>query len=180
MLGKKLPPKEAFYSQLRFSGITDEEYEHAQNVYKAFNCKNLAMYTGLYCLSDTLQLADIWQVFTKETIKTYGLDPGHYITLPSLSWDAMLKYTDVGIGLISDSTLNQCTEKSIRGRISMITKRFSRASNKYLPETYDPSKPSIYLLYLDGHAMSQPLPVGELRFANEDEISKVDIKSRCL
>ena len=33
MLEKELPPKEAFYSQLRFSGITDEEYEHAQNVY---------------------------------------------------------------------------------------------------------------------------------------------------
>ena len=83
MLEKKLPPKKAFYSQLKFWGITDEEYEHAQNVYKAFNCKNLAMYPGLYCLSDTLQLADKWQVFTNETIKTYGLDPGHYITLPS-------------------------------------------------------------------------------------------------
>ena len=33
MLEKKLPPKEAFYSQLKFSRIIDEEYEHAQNVY---------------------------------------------------------------------------------------------------------------------------------------------------
>ena len=85
VLETKLPPKEAFYSQLKFSGITDEEYEHAQNVFKTLNCKNLSEYTSLYCLSDTLQLADIWQVNTNETIKTYGLDPGHYITLPSLS-----------------------------------------------------------------------------------------------
>ena len=142
MLETKLPAKEAFYSQLKFSEITDEEYKHAQNVFKTFNCKNLSEYTGLYCMSGTLQLADIWQVFTNETIKTYGLNPGHYITLPSLSWDAMLKYTNVGIELISDTTVHQCIEKSIRAEISMITKRFSRANNKYLPETYDPSKPT--------------------------------------
>ena len=73
----------------------------------------------------------------------------------------MLKYwyTNVGIELISDPTLHQCIEKSIGGGISMITKRFSRANNKYLPETYDPSKPSKYIMYLDknnlyGYAMS--------------------------
>ena len=137
MLEKKLPPKETFYSNLRSSEISDEEYQRAQNVFKEFNCNNLAMYTGLYCLSDVLQLADIWQVFTKATDKTYGLDPGHYITLPSLSWDAMLKYTYVSVELISDPTLHQCIEKSIRGGISMITKRYGRANNKYLPETYD-------------------------------------------
>ena len=75
MLEKDLPPKKAFYSQLKFPGITDEVYKHAQNVFKTFNCKKFSEYTSLYCLSDTLQLADIWQVFTNETIKTYGLDP---------------------------------------------------------------------------------------------------------
>ena len=55
--------------------------------------------------TDTLPLADIWQVFTNETIKTYGLDPHHYITLPSLSWDAMFKYTDVEIELMSDPNI---------------------------------------------------------------------------
>ena len=179
MLEKELPSKEAFYSKLRFSGIKDEEYQHAQNVYKTFNCKNLEMYTGLYCLSDVLQLADIWQVFIKETNKTYGLDPGHYVTLPSLSWDAMLKYTNASLELISDPTLHQCIERSIRGGISMKTKRYAHANNKYLPETYDPTKPSIYLMYFDknnlyGNAMSQPLPVSGFRFATEEEILNVN------
>ena len=95
----------------------------------------------------------------------------------------MLKYTNVGIELISDTTLHQCIEKSIGGGISMITKRFSRANNnKYLPETYDPSKPTKYIMYLDknnlyGYAMSQLLPVGGLRFATKEEISKVDINN---
>ena len=64
----------------------------------------------------------------------------------------------------------------------MITKRFSRANKKYLLETYDPSKPIKYIMYLDknnlyGHAMSQPLPVGGLHFATEEEISKIDVNS---
>ena len=47
MLETKLPPKKAFYSQLKFSGITDEEYKHAQTVFKASTCKNLSKYTSL-------------------------------------------------------------------------------------------------------------------------------------
>ena len=68
MLEKELPKKGEFYSKLRFSGIKDEEY--AQNVFKTFKCKNNAKYTKLYCLSDTLQIADIWKVFTEEAFKT--------------------------------------------------------------------------------------------------------------
>ena len=94
----------------------------------------------------------------------------------------MLKYTDVEIELMSDPTLHQCIEKSIRGGISMITKRFSRANNKHLPDTYDPNKPTKYIMYLDknnlyGHAMSPPLPVGGLRFATKEEISEVDVNN---
>ena len=64
----------------------------------------------------------------------------------------------------------------------MITKRYSRANNKYLLETYDPSKPTKYIMDLDknnlyGYAMSRPLPVGGLRFATEEEISKVDVSN---
>ena len=64
----------------------------------------------------------------------------------------------------------------------MITKRFSRANNKYLPETYDPSKPTKYIMYLVKndlyrHAMSQPLPIGGIGFATEEEISKVDVNN---
>ena len=164
-LEKELPPKEEFYSKLRFSGITDEDYQHAQNVYKTFECKNLGEYTKLYCLSDTLQLADLWKVFSEETLKTYSLDPGHYITFPSLSWDAMLKFTNVKLELISDPTVHQDKEKSIRGGISMIPKRFCRTNNKYQPDTYDPTKPIVYILYFDknnlyGCAMSQPRTSG--------------------
>ena len=36
----------------------------------------------------------------------------------------------------------------MRGGISYIAKRFSKASNKYIP-SYDDNKPSKYIIYLD-------------------------------
>ena len=144
MLKRELPQKEEFYSKLTLSNIKDEEYEHAKNVFKTFKCKNLADYTKLYCLTDVLLLSDIWKVFTEESMKTYGLDPSHYITLPSLSWDAMLKFTDAKLELISNPTTHQFIERSVRGGISMIVKRYGCANNPYLPN-YDLKNPqSIY------------------------------------
>ena len=54
-----LPPKEAFYSKLTGEGITDEDYQHAQSVWKEFNIESMKDYHNLYNLSDVLLLADI-------------------------------------------------------------------------------------------------------------------------
>ena len=55
-----LPPKEAFYSKLTGEGITDEEYRHAQTVWKNFNIESMKDYHNLYNLSDVLLLADMF------------------------------------------------------------------------------------------------------------------------
>ena len=39
-------------------------------------------------------------------------------------------------------------EKGLRGGISYIAKRYAKANNKYM-KNYDPTKPSIYISYLD-------------------------------
>ena len=44
----KLPPKEAFHSKLNRSDISNQDYEHAQKVWKAFGLKNLGEYHDLY------------------------------------------------------------------------------------------------------------------------------------
>jgi hypothetical protein len=58
-----LPPKEAFYSQVKLEGISDEDYQHAQTVYSAFKCKDFADYHWLYLKTDVLLLADIFEIF---------------------------------------------------------------------------------------------------------------------
>ena len=43
-----LPPREAFYSNLKMSDISHKNYEHAQRVWKGFDMKNLGEYHDLY------------------------------------------------------------------------------------------------------------------------------------
>ena len=46
--GTSLSKKESFYSSLSDENITDEQYRHAKDVYREFNCKNLGDYHDLY------------------------------------------------------------------------------------------------------------------------------------
>ena len=62
-----LPPREAFYSKLKLSDITEKEYEHAQQVYKEFECKTFQDYHDLYLKSGVLLLADAFEKFRKKT-----------------------------------------------------------------------------------------------------------------
>ena len=56
---EKLPAKEAFYSKLNDCGVSDEDYDHAKNVWKEFEVKNMGEYHDLYLNSDVLLLADV-------------------------------------------------------------------------------------------------------------------------
>ena len=85
----------------------------------------------------------------------------------------MLKMTKIGLEKISDPDIHLFIEKGTRG-ISYVSKRYSKANNKYCPD-YD-KKPENYIIYLDmnnlyGHAMSQYLPYGGFKWVkNTDEL----------
>ena len=71
-----LPPREAFYSKLRLSDITEKEYEHAQQVYDEFECKTFRDYHDLYLKSDVLLLADVFEEFRKNKHTALQTRPG--------------------------------------------------------------------------------------------------------
>ena len=59
-------------------------------------------------------------------------------------------------------------QKGLRGGISYIAKRYTRANNKCMND-YDPEKPSTFITYLDmnnlyGWAMSEYHPYGEFEW----------------
>ncbi|GIY36505.1 hypothetical protein CEXT_572921, partial [Caerostris extrusa] len=166
----ELPPKEVFYNRLNECDISDEDYKHAQNVWKSFNINNLREYSELYVKTDVLILSDIFENFRDVCLKTYKLDPAWYFTAPGLSWNAMLKKTQVKLDLIHDIDMVLMIEKGVRGGISQCCNRYSKANNKYMKE-YDKNKESNYLMYLDannlyGWAMSQYLPHGGFKWVN--------------
>ena len=172
---EKLPQKEKFYSKLNDSNISDEDFDHAQRIWKEFGMKNLGEYHDLYLKSDVLLLADVFEEFRNVCMENYSLDPAWYYTSPGLSWDALLKHSGVKLELLTDPDILLLFEKGIRGGISMISNRFGKANNKFMGEKYDPWSPSKYLAYLDannlyGWAMMKPLPVGDFKWMNEKEL----------
>ena len=78
----KLPLKKAFKSylgsgtvegEIQPSEISDQDYQQAQVVFKTFGCKNLADCTELYCKSDVLLLADVFESFIDVCLEKYKL-----------------------------------------------------------------------------------------------------------
>ena len=175
----KLPSKEDFYSILNDQHISNEDYEHAQNVWNKFSLKNMGDYHNLYLKSDILLLADVFENFRNTCLEYYKLDPCHYFTSPGLSLDAMLKMTNIKLELMTDIDMFQFIEKGLRGGISYIANRYSKANNKYMKEYYE-NKPSKYIMYLDannlyGWAMSQYLPIGGFKWMTQKQIDNIDL-----
>ncbi|XP_072048929.1 uncharacterized protein [Amphiura filiformis] len=170
-----LPPKEAFYSKLNDTEISDEDYQHARNVWNTFGMKTMREYHDLYLKSDVLLLADVFENFRKTSLKNYKLDPCWFYTAPGLSYDGMLKTTGVKLELLTDYEKTLVFENGKRGGVSTISTRYAKANNKYMGEDYYPSKPTKYIVYIDannlyGWAMSQPLPVGNFEWMSSKEL----------
>ena len=70
----RLPPKEAFYSNLNMSDISDKDYSQAQKVWKGFNMKDLGEYHDLYLKTDTILLTNVSEAFKSTCLEHYSLN----------------------------------------------------------------------------------------------------------
>ena len=185
---EKLPDKECFYSSVKDgttidSGekldghISNKDYLTCKNIWNKFNMKNMGHYHDNYLKKDVLLLVHVFQKFIDTYSKLQKLDPCHYFSSPGLSWDAMLKMTGVRLEKIIDIDMYLFIEKGLRGGISYIAERYSKANNKYM-KNYDPTKLSKYISYLDMNnlyrwAMSGYLPYG--RFKQLKNVDSFDV-----
>ena len=97
-----LPPKEAFYSKLNMSGVSNQDYEHACRVWKELGLKDLGEYHDLYLKTDVIQLANVFKAFRKVCLDNYRLDPAHFYMAPGLAWHTCLKKTKIRLELLLD------------------------------------------------------------------------------
>lgn len=79
--------------------------------------KTLKSYSELFNIQNALLLADIFESFRELRLKIYKLDPVHYLTSPSLTWDAMLKVTKVELDPVTDYEMYLMIKHGIRGGI---------------------------------------------------------------
>ena len=69
--------------------ISDKNYEHILNVWKAFKMNIMKDYHDLYLKVDVLLLTSVFETFRKESINSFELDFAHYLSTSGYSWDAM-------------------------------------------------------------------------------------------
>ncbi|CAB4024395.1 uncharacterized transposon-derived, partial [Paramuricea clavata] len=110
-----LSSKDKFYSSLYESEVKEEDYQRALKVWDHFKMKTMRDYHDLYLETDVLLLADVFENFRRTCLESYELDPAHYVSAPSLSWDAFLKKSGGEIELVSDMDMFQFFEKDMRG-----------------------------------------------------------------
>ena len=67
----KLPPKDKFYSKLNDCDISDEDYEHAKNVWNEFQIKTTSDYHDHHLKIDVLLPADVNEEFRNVYLENY-------------------------------------------------------------------------------------------------------------
>ena len=109
--------KKHFILNSRMKVFTDEDYLHAQTVWKEFNIESMNDYHNLYNLYDVLLLADVFEHCRNICINHYGLDPAWYFSSPGLAWDAALKIIKVQLELLSDSDMLLMTYRHSKANV---------------------------------------------------------------
>ena len=133
---EKLPARKYFYSSVKNGKIGDDgkisdghisvkDYLTCKKIWDKFEMKNVGDYHNHYLKKDVLLSVDVFEKFIAMWFKYYGLDPCHYFSALGLSWDVMLKMTDVKLEKISDIDKYLFIEKGLRGGISYIAKRYA-------------------------------------------------------
>ena len=190
----KLPARKYFFSSTKKGKIDNDgkisdghisikDYMTCEKIWIRFNIKNMGDYHDHYLKKEVLLLGDVLERFVSTCLKYYELDPCHYFSSPGLSWDAMLKMTDIELQKISDTDKYLFIEKGTRGGVSYIAKQNAKANNKYVND-YNPEEPSTFITYLDknnlyGWAMSEYLPYGKFeRVKNVDELDVMSINKK--
>ncbi|MES9903031.1 MAG: hypothetical protein ABW168_10145 [Sedimenticola sp.] len=175
----RLPAKEAFYSEVKKSHISDADYEHACTVFNTLAISTIGEYSDVYLKTDVLLLCDIFENSRQVCHRDYTLDPCNFYSAPGLSWAAMLRMTRVELELITDVDDLLFWERGIRGGISQISHRHAEANNPYLT-SYDMTEPTSYISFWDcnnlyGWACMQKLPIRNFRNLNEVEVLQFDV-----
>ena len=128
---EKLPARKYFSSSTKDGKIGDDgkisdgyisviDYLTCEKTWDKFEMKNMGDYHDHYLKKDVLLFADVYEKFIDTCLKYYGFDPCHYFSSPGLSWDAMLKMTDIKLEKVSDINKYLFIEKGLRGGISYI------------------------------------------------------------
>ena len=132
----------------------------------------------MYNHTDTLLLAEIMMVYRKVIQDHFQMDINHFLGIPGLSFNIMLKISKIKLEKISDPEISEFFRKSIRGGMSFIATR--KAKSDYKNSNVESCKKRMnHIRYIDGNnlygsQMLFDLPTEDYRFENQAFIQKIE------
>ena len=93
---------------MKQKGVYPYDY---MDTFNKFNKTELPTKEEFFSILSNEHIADVFENFRKTCLQHYKLDPCHYFTSPGLSWDAMLKMTDIRLELMTDIDMFQFIER---------------------------------------------------------------------
>ena len=151
-----------FFSKLKNKCPDDKEIDRTKEIIKKFNIKDGKELTELYCKSDVVLLACVFEKFIKVSQNEFGISPLYFVSLPGYTWECGLKYTNIKLQTLQDKDMILLLENGIRGGISGVM------GDRYIKS--DKNKKIFYVdcTNLYGHSMSQSLPYDDIKFETEN------------
>ena len=153
--------KEEFFRKLKNKYPDDDKIKRMKEIMEIFNIKNGGELTKLYCRSDVILLADVFEKIVKVSTKEYGNNPLYYVSLPGYTYQCALKYTNIKLQTLQNKDLILLIENNLRGGISSVM------GNRYVKS--DENKKIFYAdaTNLYGHSISQMLRYDESKFEKD-------------
>lgn len=173
-----LPSQQSFFNSLTKTSTSDDDYQHAKQVWNSTNCTTMTDYVRIYLWTDVLLLAEVFENFRTTSLKQYSLDPLHYISMPHFAFDAALLMTGIKLELMIDIDQILFVKEGIRGGVSMISHRYSKAHNPLIDSNDTKMDHDKYIIYADinnlyGYAMSEHLPIGGFKWIDEKHFDDI-------
>ena len=78
----------------------------------------------MYLKVDVPLLGCVFEASRSKSMGSFELDPAHYLSTSGYSWDAMLRFTNFNLKLVSDIEKYQLIESTIRGLWPIICKGY--------------------------------------------------------
>jgi hypothetical protein len=157
--------EKADYNSRLAKDISDEGYETIKRNIDALGLQNFGEYHDAYLYSD-LSLADVMESFREAFFNKFGIDIVHNVSIPSASWHAMLKTTNVKLDLIPNTIEGQLLHEDVKNNI--------RGGMSCMFQPYAKAGPDESILYIDAVSlyptmMREELPVGGFKLVPTSE-----------
>ena len=168
-----IPNRAQFRNELTNSEVSDSDWSHLQQLISRFGFQTVGDLLQHYNKLDVLLTADVWNNYRSWSWENFGLESGLYVSGPSISWDSLLRTSRARPQLLKDVDMLQFIELGIRGGIAGVMKRADTANNPKIP-SYDPSKPTTHIMFLDavnlyGLGQMGKLPYNDFKWITEKE-----------